>query len=112
MGTGIRHIREEPRRQLPLDVEIPLLNISVLRIVVPAGSIVGGQCGIAVRGHKTRDVRRRETREVASRWRDNSGITEGPDCAQPNPFAPLRGNTELPAKLTSSWLHPTLLQGL
>src|ERR1700741_1139624 len=77
MRAGIGHIGEESTRKLALDVEIPLLNIAVLRIAVSADPEIRSQRGAAVRGHETRDVGSGKTGEIASRRRDDSSIAKG-----------------------------------
>ena len=46
--AGIRDIGKESSGQLALNVEIPLLYVSVFRITVAANAIIGSQRGAAV----------------------------------------------------------------
>src|SRR5579862_7554877 len=76
VGSSVCYIGEEASRELALNIEIPLLHISVLRIAVSADPEVGSQRGTAVSSHKARNVRSGQTVEVASRGSDDSRIAE------------------------------------
>src|SRR5579864_113332 len=74
--SGIGDVGEETRRQFALDVKVPLLYISPLRIAMSADPKIRSQAGVAIRRYETRNVGSSQTGEVAPRRSDDSGVPE------------------------------------
>src|ERR1700756_4149214 len=72
--AGICDLREKACWQLALDVEVPLLDVSVLRITVPADPEIRGQGWAVLRCNETGHIGcGGECRKIAPRRQDDPG---------------------------------------
>src|ERR1700719_1256393 len=67
MRACVSYVGKESAGQLTLDIKIVLFYVSIFGIEIRR------KCGIAVRGYKCRQIRRR----IPSRWQQDTRVTEG-----------------------------------